>query len=307
MGKKSGKNFKFYMRKIKNILIFGADGMLGQEFKNHFKYNKLFKVMAANQAMADITDFNQVLKIIKKYRPDIMVNCAAIINVDYCENNPVKAWRVNTIGAGNIVSALNELSLFKTVVLHISTSDVFGNIDRKVRAENDAPQPVNVYGWSKLGGEKIVAAEAKIKNIKYFIVRTSWIYSEYKDTFVDFIVKLLNNKKPTPIISDQYNTITWTKDLVNACEKLIKASHKYQSGIYHLASQAKEKLSKYDMALVVAKQLNFNKKYLKKGFKKNILSAARPDYAILACNKFISLPGWQASLSKYLNLKYGKH
>ncbi|MFH1582984.1 MAG: NAD(P)-dependent oxidoreductase [Candidatus Falkowbacteria bacterium] len=294
------------MKKIKKILIFGAQGMLGQEFTNYLKCDKTYDVITSDKATIDITKFNQTLKIIKKIKPDAIINCAAIVNVDYCEKNPIAAFKVNTIGAGNIVSALNELNLLKTVVLHISTSDVFGNNNKKIRAENDDPVPVNIYGWSKLGGEKIVAAEATNKKIKYFIIRTSWIYSEYKDTFIDFVVKSLKNKKFVSIISDQYNTITWANDLAKAGEKLIKASHKYKSGIYHITGRSKVKLSKYNIALKIAEQLRLDKKYLKKGFKKDILGATRPDYAILASSKSINLPDWQASLSKYLNLRYGK-
>jgi len=294
------------MQKLKKILIFGAKGMLGQEFASHLKCAKLYKVITSDRETVDITNFSQVLKIIKKNKPEVIINCAGIVNVDYCEKNPVQAFEVNAIGAGNIISVLNKLNYFKTVILHISTSDVFGNNDKKVRAEDDIPAPVNIYGRSKLSGEKNVTAEAKINKLKYFIVRTSWIYSEYKDTFVDFVVKSIKNKKSVAIISDQYNIITWTKDLVKACEKLIKASHKYKSGIYHLASQSKGKLSKYNIALIIAKQLKLDKKYLKKGFKKDILTTIRPDYAILKSNKFIVMPDWRISLNKYLNLRYGK-
>jgi len=294
------------MKKRKKILIFGAKGMIGQEFVNYLKRDKLYEVVTPGRATVDIAKFEQVLKIIKKIKPDVIINCAAIINVDYCEKNPVTAFKVNAIGAGNLLSALEKLNFLKTVVLHISTSDVFGNNNKKVRAEDDIPVPVNIYGWSKLGGEKILAATAKNKKIKYFIIRTSWIYSEHKDTFVDFVVNSLKDKKFVSIISDQYNTITWARDLVEASGKLIRTSHKYKSGIYHITNRSKTKLSKYNIALEIAKQLKFNKKYLKKGFKDDIFDTARPDCAILAKNKFINMPIWNNSLIKYLNLKYGK-
>jgi len=292
--------------RIKKILIFGADGMLGQEFINNFKNNKLFKAIAVDKTTADITDFSQVLGVIKKYKPDVIIDCAAIIDVDHCENNPAKALAVNAGGAGNIVRALNELNFLETVILYISTSDVFGKHSKNKFKENDITSPINSYGRSKLEGERIIAAKAKINNLKYFIIRTSWLYSEYKDTFVDFVVKSLNNKKQISIISDQYNVITWAKDLVKACEILIISDSKYKSGIYHLTNQSKVKLSKYIIALKIAERLKLNKKYLKPGLKNKILKTARPDCAILESNKFIKLPDWQDSLNKYLNLKYGK-
>jgi len=294
------------MKKIKKILIFGAEGMFGQEFINYTKNNKLFKTIALNRDLVDITDFNKVLNIIKQHKPDVILNCAALINIDYCENNPTEAWMVNAIGAGHIVQALNKLNINKTIVLYISTSDVFGNPYKTGFKENDIPLPINVYGWSKLGGEKILSSEAKINNIKYFIIRTSWLYSQYKDTFVDFVVQSLRDRKPIPIISDQYNVITWARDLAKACEILIMESDTYNSGIYHLTNKSKTQLSKYTIALRIADKLKLDKKYCKQDSKNNILKTPRPDCAILKNNKFILLPNWQESLDKYLSLKYGK-
>jgi dTDP-4-dehydrorhamnose reductase len=291
---------------MKKILILGSNGMLGQEFTNYFKNNIMFSIISADQKTVDITNFNQLLKVIKKCQPDFIINCVAIIDVDYCENNPAKAWAVNATGAGNVIRALNKLNFLKTVVLHISTSDVFGNYGIKRFKENDLPLPINVYGRSKLGGEKIIAAEAKINNLKYFIIRTSWLYSEYKDTFVDFVVKSLNNKKQITIISDQYNVTTWAKDLVRACEVFIAVDKKRKSGVYHLTNQSKIKLSKYTIALRIAEILKLNKKYLKPGLKNKIFKTARPENAILVNNKYIQLPDWQDSLKKYLSVKYGK-
>lgn len=290
----------------KKILIFGSQGMLGQEFINYFGNKKEYEVVILDRKTADISCFNIIFKAVKKHKPDIVINCAAIINVDYCENHPTDAWQVNAIGPGIIIKAINQSKLFKTTFFQISTSDVFGNIGKNSFKESDYPKPVNVYGWSKLGGEKIIEAEAKINNIKYFIIRTSWLYSQYKDTFVDYVVKSLKDSKNINIIFDQYNTITWTKDFVKACENFIKFNQKYKSGIYHLASIATKKLSKYDIALKIAQILNLNKKYLKKKSKDDIFKSTRPKAAILTNNQFISMPNWQKSLSKYLRLKYGK-
>lgn len=277
--------------------------MLGREFLNYYK-NSLNQIIPLLRIDADITDKKIVLSAIGANRPDIIINCSALINVDYCEENPTETWLVNAIGPGNILAALNKLNLSKTVFLQISTSDVFGQNDKIEFDEDDAPSPVNVYGWSKLGGEKLTETEAKINDIKYYIIRTSWLYSEYRNTFVDYITDALKNNREIKIISDQFNTITWTKDLVAACDLLL-SNDKYQSGIYHLASKSEKKTSKYDIALKIAKLMNLDKNYLKMGHKADIFKCDRPNAAILTSKKKISMPDWEESLQKYLKIKYG--
>lgn len=278
--------------------------MLGREFTRHFRGRKSWRVIALDKKQADITDLAQVEKMVRKYRPDFAANCAGLINVEYAEKNPLFAWQVNAIGPGNIANALGKIKS-RATFLQISTSDVFGNTNKKSFSKDDAPLPVNVYGWSKLGGEKIIEAEAKASGLRYFIARTSWLYSEFRGTFVDLVVKTLREEKELLVIADQYNTITWTRDLVKGCESLL-VNQKLKSGIYHLTNKAEKKLSKYDIALKIAEILNLEKKYLKKGYKSDILTCVRPNQPILTNNKFISLPKWEKSLAEYLRIKYGK-
>jgi len=292
------------MAKKKTIIIFGADGMLGQEFVNFFKKDRDYKVLTLNKKQADITNREQVSRIIKKHQPQIAINCAALINVNKCEAEPLLAWRVNALGPGNIAAALRDLKNKNVIFLQISTSDVFGNTNKKSFLPTDNPAPVNVYGWSKLAGEQLAAAVARAGGYKYFIVRTSWLYSLYRDTFVDLAAQSLINKKEVDIISDQFNTVTWTRDLVRGVNRLL-AHKQIRNGIYHLVNKAPADLNKYKISLEIARALKLEKKYLKKSGKGDILKVIRPLRAVLTPSKIISLPNWQQSLVEYLRIKYG--
>lgn len=290
---------------MSKIIILGSNGMLGQEFVDYLGKKKNYQIFALAKKEVNIAKMNGLIKIIAKIRPNFIINCAALIDVDYCEKNPFETFKINAIGPGNIIKCLNQLKLWRTIYIHLSTSDIFGN-NKDYFKESDLPTPVNVYGWSKLFGEKMVEFSANINNIKYYIIRTSWLYSLHKDTFVDLVIKSLQMKKSITVIDDQYNIPTWTSDLVRAVEGFIVSNNKYESGVYHLLNQSNKRLSKYDIAQEAAKILNLDKRYLKKGFKKDIFEVARPESAVLINTKFAQLPDWKESLTHFLKLKYGE-
>ncbi|MBI2097304.1 MAG: SDR family oxidoreductase, partial [Candidatus Sungbacteria bacterium] len=199
----------------KRVLIFGSDGMLGSEFMRRMKKDPRYLVFGCGRKCADITRLASVAAVIRKRRPDVIINCAAKINVDRCEAEPLEAWLVNAIGPGNIIHALAKLGLSNALFVHISTSDVFGEGRKKFWSVDDSPHPVNVYGWSKLGGEKITAAEARMARMKYFIVRTAWLYSRSKNTFIDTVADSIIRRKAINIASDQFNLPTEINNLVS--------------------------------------------------------------------------------------------
>lgn len=289
----------------KQVLILGSRGLLGQEIVSYLRKKTHFKIVARDQNEVDVTNRHSLLRIIKASRPNYIINCAALVDVEYCEKNPLEAWLVNAIGPGNIVSILNELGYFKTIFIHISTSDIFGN-NKKSFKEKDGPSPVNVYGWSKLGGERAIQQETRNNHLKYYIIRTSWLYGERRKTFVDEIAESLRKKSDIRIISDQYNVPTWTRDLAAAIEKLISQHNRYSVGIYHITNSWQKRVSKYDIAREVARGLGLNPVYLKKGSKGDILVIPRPNSPFLVNSKFTPLPDWRQSLKKYLKLHYGK-
>lgn len=283
----------------KKVLLFGSNGMLGRELAEYFSKFSKYKVIPVDKEEADIVSYDSVFKIIKKYKPDLVINSAALINVEYCEANPLEAYKVNSVGPGNIAKALKEAKLLNSILVQISTSDVFGG-EKNFFREHDEPRPVNTYGFSKFLGEKILGHELKDGTIKYFIVRTNWLYSKHRKTFVDFIYDNLLEKKQTEIIADQFGVVTWAKDLAESVGDLIKNSNKYQSGIYHLVSSFNRRLSRLDIAKEIAKIAKAENKYLKPGKRADVFKVPRPESVVLINSKFPKMPDWKKSLKKFL-------
>lgn len=283
---------------MKKVLIFGSSGMLGRELAEYFSKSK-YKIIPIDKNEADISSYGSVFKIIKKHSPDFVVNSAAFINVEYCQSNPEEAYRVNSIGPGNIARALKEAKLFSSLLVQISTSDVFGG-EKNSFTERDEPRPVNTYGFSKFLGEKILQHELKNSEIKYFIVRTNWLYSKHRKTFVDFIHENLLQKKQIEVIADQYGVVTWAKDLSESIGKLIKNYNKYESGIYHLVSNFEKRLSRFDIAKEIAKIAKAENKYLKPSKRENVFKVPRPKSVVLVNSKLPKMPDWKKSLKRFL-------
>ena len=148
---------------MKKILITGGDGQLGNCFSSMF--GEKHKLLRPPEQEFDITNINQVKTIIKKYNPEIIVNCAAITDVDGCENNPILAKNINALAIKNL------LDVFKGFFIHISTDYVFDGKEGPYK-EGDIPNPINIYGKTKLFGEEIVKNHSK----QWIILRTNVLF-----------------------------------------------------------------------------------------------------------------------------------
>lgn len=287
------------------ILVFGSSGLLGGEFVDLLSRDKRSAVFKYNSNNSNIGDLEQVFKIIKKIKPDIVINCAAKTNIDNCEADPLGTWMTNSIGPGNIARSLKLLDK-KVIFLHISTSDIFDGKILMGYREDAEPKPINVYGWSKLIGEKIIEQELRDnKLVKYFIVRTGWLYGGSRRTFVEQIIDALISGKLIKLVSDQRSVPTWTRDLVSRSALFFK-NNKFRSGIYHLTDNYERPVSKFEVGVFISKALGASRKAISGGSYKDIFKTVRPKNTILINSKTGRLPDWKRSLVDYLNLKYGR-
>jgi len=279
--------------------------MLGREFTNSLKNSSLYHLAAPSSNEVNIADFESVLTAIGQHRPEIVINCAALIQVDDIEANPEPAQAVNANGPANIAKALNELNLAAKLI-HISTCDVFGQDKGFPFSEEAAPQPINAYGQTKLLGEKAIIESGQ--SINYAIVRTSWLYSEYRTTFVDKIIAGLRQNREVDAFTDQMGNPTYARHLARAAvENFIEKD--FASGIYHLVNPVLESesqgISRYDFVCGLARMLNEPESMVKKAESAQILKAPRPKRAILLNTKLPQLPSCQEALSEFLRVKYG--
>lgn len=290
------------MKRHPTILILGDKGLLGAELVDHFKRSDWCFVVGLSRIQADITDEKTLVRAFSRYAPDIIINCAALINVEYCETHPFEAWKTNAFGPGAILHAARALGL-RTSVIHPSSAYVFGN-NRKRFREDDEVYPLNTYGTSKLMGERLAEAEARAANIPLFIIRTSWLYGRFRPTFVDTIARALLDGVPFEAIANYRSVVTSTKNLAGGIEKLIRNA-RYSPGTYHFFDTSSGGVTRYEIALEVAKTLGFDQRLLKKVSGADILTVPCPKSSILINTKFPPFPDWRVSLQKYVLEHYG--
>ncbi len=288
---------------MKKVLVIGAGGLLGQEFVERLSMSGKYIVIGKKKTDLDITDREAVKLCLCEIQPDVVINCAALIDVDFCEKNPEAAFRVNAEGPRVLIEALHEESVGTSSFVHISTSDVFGTGERP-HTTLDIPLPVNTYGKTKLQGEQFLRESESFQAVRTYIFRTGWLYGKAKQTFIDFVANALLERKEVSLVADQFNIPVNASDLVSSVIAFLeKDSH--PGGVYHFSSSESEKVSRYIVGTEIARALNLNDFSLKKVYRKDIFIAPRPEYAVLAHSEVLGRVDWRESLAKYIRERYG--
>ncbi len=285
------------------ILITGASGMLGRDLvevlsKEHEVVG--LDVKGSRFIVCDITDREKTIEVICDAKPEIVIHTAAYTDVDGCEKNPDLAYRVNGIGTQNVALACKEC---KAVMAYISTDFVFDGKKGKPYLESDKPNPLSIYGKSKLEGEKYISSLLD----KYFIIRTSWLFGKHGKNFVDTILKLAKEKKELRVVNDQIGSPTYTKDLAQAISKLISNFQFPISnyGIYHISNSGS--CSWYEFAQKIIRTSHITHHTSLKPISSGELNrpAKRPKFSVLDNSRYIRIVGeplrlWQKALREYL-------
>ncbi|MCX7947229.1 MAG: dTDP-4-dehydrorhamnose reductase [candidate division WOR-3 bacterium] len=244
------------------FLITGSKGLLGSEFDRIIENDKL----SLSRQGLDITAFENVYKVVKEYKPDIIINCSAISNVDYCEVNQNVAFLVNAIGVENLLKCAIEFNIF---LVHFSTDYVFDGNKKEPYKISDIPNPINVYGKSKLKGEEIILNSGYEK---YLIIRTSWLFGNGKSSLVDKIISLSKNE--IIYMTEQISNPTYAKDLAIKVLDMIKKGY---FGLFHLTGSLS--VSRYELARFILEKIGYKGKIVKVDSFPSI--AKRPNYSAL--------------------------
>jgi len=274
------------------ILIFGADGMLGTDLVKVLE--KDFDILKSLEKDLDITDRKRVEEFVISARPQWTINAAAYTDVDACESNQKKAFQINAEGPKNIAFASAKA---KSKLIHFSTDYVFDGTKKEPYTEEDTPNPINVYGASKLEGEKNIRSAMK----DYIIVRTEWLFGKNGKNFVDTICKLLQERDELKVVNDQIGSPTYTVDLANAVKKLIDVNAPF--GIYNICNNGY--CSWYDFACEIAKLKDKTLvKILPVSSEEFPRPAKRPKNSRLTYSKFVNITGyrlneWKVVVSNY--------
>lgn len=218
---------------IKKILITGCGGMLGSSVYPYLK-SKGYDVMATDIDLdenwlshLDVRNLDEATQVATKFKPDIILHLAALTNLEYCENNKEEAHKTNYLGTRNMAIISKKLNI---PMVYISTAGVFDGKDERY-SEEDFPNPINVYGKTKL------YAEIAVQNLleKYFVVRAGWMVGGGKKDkkFVSYMLsQIKEGRQKFKVVNDTYGTITYTLDFAKNLEKLFNTKY---YGLYHMA------------------------------------------------------------------------
>jgi len=196
------------------VLVTGANGQLGQSLQFiAANYPELHFVFCTS-ADLDISDLEKCKEVFSKLKPNYCINAAAYTAVDKAESEAEKAHLINVIGTKNLAAVCKE---FSSILLHISTDFVFDGTKNSPYNESDTPNPTGVYGKTKLEGEQAVQQAWQ----KHYIVRTSWVYSQFGNNFMKTMLRLASERDSISVVNDQIGTPTNAVDLAECLVKII--------------------------------------------------------------------------------------
>lgn len=270
------------------ILVTGAKGMLGQDLCPVLE-DEDFEVVETDIHNLDITDINQVKKMITEEKPDMVIHCAGYTNVDLAEAEPEKAEKINTLGTENLAKTCGKNDI---TMIYISTDYVFDGTNDKPYKPEDEPNPQSVYGKTKRGGEIAVQKYCE----KYYITRTSWLYGHHGKNFVETMISISQNPE-IKVVDDQTGCPTWTMELCNGIVKLINEEAPY--GIYHICGS--EPTTWYNFAKEIYHLMKLDVNLKPCTTDEYPRPAKRPHYSAMDNDGICR--NWKLALKDYLKLR----
>jgi len=281
----------------KKVLIIGALGMLGQALYKQL-FEKDYIVTGWDKDEIDIADEKTLQEKIMDLKPDILINCAAYNNVEKAETEDKEiALKVNGDGVGYLAKICTDLDI---VFIHYSSSYVFDGLDKNGYNEDATPNPINVYGESKLLGEKKIL---EIPNLKYYLIRTSNLFGapaispNAKKSFVDIMLKLGKEKESLDLVDEEVTSPTYVLDLAKATVDLLESGLEW--GIYHRSNNGS--CTWYGWANKIFELAKINIKQNPVSSDKFPRPSKHPNFAVLNSTKLPALRNWEESLEEYIN------
>ncbi|MDA8605218.1 dTDP-4-dehydrorhamnose reductase [Gammaproteobacteria bacterium] len=287
------------------ILVIGKNGQLGRSLNNIVckrKDSKNFIFIGRKQL--NLSNTKSIRSYFKKNTFNIIINCAAYTNVDQAEIKPNIAKKINH---NAVLELSNAAKKQNCKLIHISTDYVFDGSNKNSYSEEDLTNPINIYGQSKLDGEKAIQNIMKFNAI---IIRTSWVYSEFKNNFVDTMLRLGKNNDELNVVSDQIGSPTYASDLALVILKIIERdeyiSTEKKTEIFHFSNKGKVSWSDFAREIFKIAKIQCKVNNIDSGSYPTI--AKRPLNSELNKNKIIktfnmTIPSWRFSLKQAIKTK----
>lgn len=284
------------------ILLLGKNGQVGWELQRTLA--PLGQVIALDQSDLDLTKPEQIRAKVREIKPNLIVNAAAYTAVDRAEEEPELAMAINGIAPGILAEEAKELG---ATLVHYSTDYVFDGTKKEPYTEEDEPNPINVYGKTKLAGERAIQAV----DGNYLIFRTSWVYGMRGNNFLLTIMRLANERDELRIVDDQIGAPTWCRMLAEATALILARGEDGLTdkwGLYHMTAVGQT--SWYGFAKEILSHIMIdggdNCLLVPIASRDYITLAKRPSNSVLSnhnlLEKFhLSMPTWESQVSSALN------
>ena len=283
---------------MKKICLLGATGQLGQEILALNNQTKKFLIYPYSSKDANIGDRMDFEKLFKNKKYDLIINCAAYTAVDKAETDKENSFLINSQAVKYISQACSNHGLMD--LIHISTDFVFDGTATTPLKETDPTNPIQVYGKSKLEGERYFCDPGRI------VVRTSWLYSSFGNNFVKTMMRLGRERDTLNVINNQFGTPTYAADLAYAILKMCETENlKDVSGIYHYSNEGQA--SWYDFAVKIMEFAEIDCQVNPIPDTEYPTPAKRPKYSVMDKSKIkkdfnLEIPQWEVSLKKCIEI-----
>lgn len=279
------------------ILITGAEGQLGRAV-SHALAGRGIEFQGFGHRELDVTDAELVRKTVREYRPGAVVHCASYNRVDMAEDEPEVCAATNVEGTGNVAGACREIGAY---MLYISSDYVFdGKKDAPYETE-DEKLPLNVYGRSKADGEDITLRI----DPENAVLRTSWLYGESRNNFVNAIIRAASSNKAIRVVDDQTGSPTYTEDLAKLIAEMVLGRH---PGVYHGTNRGV--CSRAELAERIIALAGLRCKVQRVSSEEYASRAIRPANSVLSNKRLaeaglFQLPEWDDALRRFMNQRKG--
>ena len=281
---------------MKNILITGANGQLGNEMRLLSSENNQYNYFFTDVQELDICDEHAIQKFVTENQIDVIVNCAAYTAVDKAEDNADLCRKLNAVAPGYLAKAAESRG---AAMIQVSTDYVFNGTNHVPYTEEEPTCPASVYGNTKLEGEQNVMSNCS----KAIVIRTAWLYSTFGNNFVKTMIRLGKERESMGVVFDQIGTPTYARDLAKAIYAAINKG--IVPGIYHFSNEGV--CSWYDFTLAIHRIAGISTCKVGPLHTADYpAKAARPHYSVLDKTKIkrtfdIEIPHWEVSLQECIN------
>lgn len=288
------------------ILLTGRTGQLGYELQRSLQ--GLGEVIAPDRAELDLADLDALRGAIRRIRPDLIVNPAAYTAVDKAESEPALAMCLNRDAPAIMAEEARQLG---AAMIHYSTDYVFDGTKQGAWLEEDATNPLSVYGKTKLAGEQAIAAAG----IPHLILRTSWVYGMRGRNFLLTMLRLARERDTLRVVNDQFGAPTWSRTIAEVTAHIVAQAVAAQrsaaapdrdwwhtrSGVYHLTAQGRTSWHDFTAAILARAALETSPTLIPVSTADYPTQAVRPANSSLCCDRFMQtfcgLPDWEAALA----------